>query len=116
MSEKMTLAAVGLILIIFFGIVGFGIMVYNDIIKDTQLGGVILTEKVKMVWYSPLYTDVLFDKDMGWSSISPSMRLIGHHELEIGKTYIITGHFVENVSSGGSGFNMVVESIGEVIK
>ena len=109
----MTLAGVGLMLIIFFGIVGFGMVVYNDIIKDTQLGGVVLTEKVKKVWYSPLYTDVLFDKDMGWSSLSPSMRLIGHHELEIGKTYIITGHFVAN---GGSGFDMVVESIGEIIK
>ena len=51
MSEKMTLAGVGLMLIIFFGIVGFGMVVYNDIIKDTQLGGVVLTEKVKMVWY-----------------------------------------------------------------
>jgi len=113
MSEKMTLVGVGLLLVMFFGIVGFGMVVYNEIIKDTQLGGVLLTEKVKKVWYSPLYTDVLFDKDMGWSSLSPSMRLIGHHELEIGKTYIITGHFFAN---GGSGFDMVVESIGEIIK
>jgi hypothetical protein len=113
MSEKITPVGVGLLLISFLGILGFSIMVYNEIYKDTQLGGVVLTEKVKMVWYSPYYTDVLFDKDMGWSSVSPSMRLVGHYELEIGETYNIIGHFVPN---GGSGFDMVVESIGVVIK
>jgi len=109
----MTLVGVGLLLIPFLLIVGFGVVVSNQIYKDTQLGGVTLTEKVKMVWYSPYYTDVLFDKDMGWSSISPTMRFVGHYELEIGKTYNIIGHFVPN---GGSGFDMVIESFSEVIK